>query len=305
MYIPGSKKQNFLTNNDLSIWYDQIFLPSLKEINCPIDILHHYPPTFKAYYLKSKKDNGTCFNSPYPLPQIYLSSLSNTINTKINSTPHLSKFQNYFYHIYSKNIKLYTKFNNLIDIYDIPLSFIYSNFSLINTSWKENAKIDLGIEFIPNDISSFNSIYWSRNSVINLLQGIGVTFSTNISTSRIDHWAHTYDISGAAGEAKTTGYQNGIYYAQAYHIEKEPFSSLTATLLAKLNENDAIRYPQKIQEACNSSISILNEITNTNYGARLEYRIKFENIHQITNIIIHKLSKFLETNSFYIIPTDL
>src|SRR6185437_6179427 len=60
--------------------------------------------------------------------------------------------------------------------------------------WKNNTKIDFGIEFVSNNITPPESVYWARNSAINLLAGLGINFTTNVSASRIDNWLHTYDI---------------------------------------------------------------------------------------------------------------
>ncbi|CAG8517764.1 2941_t:CDS:2, partial [Dentiscutata heterogama] len=110
--------------------------------------------------------------------------------------------------------------------------------------------------------------YMARNLAINLLKKIGTTFTTNTSKSRIDNWLYTYNICSAAGEAKQIGIKNYIYYAQAYYIEKEAFLSLLPTLIAKLNKNDAKKYPSRVNKACSASIDILKEIVDTNFGSR-------------------------------------
>ncbi|CAG8621360.1 11258_t:CDS:2, partial [Scutellospora calospora] len=116
---------------------------------------------------------------------------------------------------------------------------------------------------------------------------------------------HTYDIAGAASEAKEPGIQNKIYYTQAYHIEKEAFSASKSILLEELNENDAIYNSSKINKTCKNSIIILNKIINTHFGARLEYRIGFDITNQFYNIVQDKLHNYLTINPFYIISTHL
>jgi hypothetical protein len=76
----------------------------------------------------------------------------------INLNTNLFQFQYFFFHIYSKNIKLYTKFLNHSDL-ETSLNFILKHFLSLNTSWKNTAKINFVIKFIPNNLSSFNSIY--------------------------------------------------------------------------------------------------------------------------------------------------
>ncbi|CAG8607018.1 9194_t:CDS:2, partial [Gigaspora rosea] len=271
MYRVGSKKRNYLTDATLSIWYDQIFLPALKD-SCQLDVVHHYPFCFDAYLFKAKKDSGYYFHYPY----------------------------DYFFHIYSKNTKLYTKFQNILGLHD-ALNFIYSHFSLTNDSWKNNTQIDFGIEFVSNNITPPESVYWARNSAINLLAGLGINFTTNVSASRIDNWLHTYDICGAIGEAKQAAIQNSIYYAQAYHIEKKAFSTSTSMLLAELTENTILKYSKKVNKACENLIQILNNINDTNFGARLEYRIEVikqyvgnsakDNPHNVGTLEIYKIIK--------------
>ena len=308
MYRVGSKKRNYLTNATLSIWYDQIFLPALKD-SCQLDVVHHYPSCFDAYLFKAKKDSGYYFHYPYGHPyglaQTHLSTLTTAIHSKINSNnPNFTKFHDYFFHIYSKNTKLYTKFQNILGLHD-ALNFIYSHFSLTNNSWKNNTKIDFGIEFVSNNITPPESVYWARNSAINLLAGLGINFTTNVSASRIDNWLHTYDICGAIGEAKQAAIQNSIYYAQAYHIEKEAFSTSTSMLLAELTENTILKYPKKVNKACENLIQILNNINVTNFGARLEYRIGLPIINTFYSQVEVKIRPFLNTNPFYLIPTQL
>ncbi|CAG8767849.1 24501_t:CDS:2 [Cetraspora pellucida] len=99
-----------------------------------------------------------------------------------------------------------------------------------------NNEIISNFDFDNKTISNFDNKTIS-NFDTNI---IGITFSTDTTTSRIDNWAHIYDICDVADEVKITEYQNEIYYAQTYHIEKEAFLSLTATLLTKLTEDDAI-----------------------------------------------------------------
>src|SRR6185437_6019425 len=171
--------------------------------------------------------------------------------------------------------------------------------------WKNNTKIDFGIEFVSNNITPPESVYWARNSAINLLAGLGINFTTNVSASRIDNWLHTYDICGAIGEAKQAAIQNSIYYAQAYHIEKEAFSTSTSMLLAELTENTILKYPKKVNKACENLIQILNNINVTNFGARLEYRIGLPIINTFYSQVEVKNRPFLNTNPFYLIPTQL
>ncbi|CAG8771586.1 25499_t:CDS:2, partial [Dentiscutata erythropus] len=262
---------------DCEIWYDKIFLPALKIINCPNDILQHYPASFKSYRLKSK--SKTQIFSSYPLHQTYLSNLTNAINNIIDSTPNLLKYKNFFFHIYSKNLKLFTKFSNNSELQK-SLDFIFKNFSMNpNSDWQNSIKLDFGIEFISPDTTSFNSIYWKRNTVINLLYGIGVTFLTNLTNSRINNWAYTYDIS-------------------------EVFTSSIQTLLADLNETDAVYNFEKVQNACTNSFDLFNENINMNYGARLEYRISYSILNNFLTILLNKLPNFLNSNPFYIIPTQ-
>ncbi|CAG8838906.1 30300_t:CDS:2, partial [Gigaspora margarita] len=300
-------KKTFLTNENLAIWYDEIFFPSLKDQqHSTLDIIHHYPPTFKAYKLKSKKDSGYFFHHPYGLSPAILINLTNSMRLKIRSNNNLSRFDNFFFHIYAKNLKLYTKFDpsNNVESY-LALNFFNLYFSSPNNNWKQEAKIDVGIEFVSKDLTTPTSIYWARNSATDLLSAIGTTFTTNVSRSRVDNWLHTYDIAGAAGEAKEPGLQNKIFYAQAYHVEKEAFSASKSTLLEELNEKDAKNNSSKVNKACKAAISIFNEIINTYYGARLEYRIGFDITNQVLTIIQLKLDGFLNTNPFYIIPTHL
>ncbi|CAG8845238.1 24089_t:CDS:2, partial [Gigaspora margarita] len=248
MYTFGSRKKTFLTDENLANWYDDIFFPSIiSQQDSTPDIIHHYPSTFKAYKLKSKKDSGYFFHHPYGLSPTILINLTNSMRSKIN----------------------------------------------------------IGIEFVSNDLITPNSIYWSRNSATDLLSATGTTFTTNVSRSRIDNWLHTYDIAGAAGEAKEPGIQNKIFYTQAYHVEKEAFSASKSTLLQELNEKDAKNNSLKVNKACKATIIILNEIINTRFGARLEYRIGFDITKQVLTIIQLKLNSFLDTNPFYIIPTHL
>ncbi|CAG8745727.1 15069_t:CDS:2 [Gigaspora margarita] len=108
-------------------------------------------------------------------------------------------------------------------------------------------------------------------------------------TRIVDNWLHTYNIARAAGEAKEPGLQNKIFYAQAYHVEKEAFSASKSTLLEELNEKDAKNNSSKVNKACKAAISIFNEIINTYYGARLEYRIGFDITNQVLTIIQLKL----------------
>ncbi|CAG8765151.1 26013_t:CDS:2 [Gigaspora rosea] len=105
-------------------------------------------------------------------------------------------------------------------------------------------------------------------------------------SSRIDNWLHTYDICGAIGEAKQAATQNSIYYAQAYYIEKEAFSTPTSTLLAELTENTILKYSKK-------------------FGAILEYRIGLPIITTFYSQVELKIFPFLNTNPFYLIPTQL
>ncbi|CAG8721103.1 2643_t:CDS:2 [Gigaspora margarita] len=159
-----------------------------------------------------------------------------------------------------------------------PLNFtIYQNSdeeTIIDNSWKGNAKIDFGIEFVSTNTTPPKSVYWARNSAINLLAGLGINFTTNVFASRIDNWLHTYDICSAIGEAKEVATQNFIYYAQIYHIEKEAFSTPTSILLAKLTKTDVLKFSKKVNKASENLIQILNTIIDTNFGARLEYRIE-------------------------------
>ncbi|RIB19760.1 hypothetical protein C2G38_2244978 [Gigaspora rosea] len=124
-------------------------------------------------------------------------------------------------------------------------------------------------------------------------------------SSRIDNWLHTYDICGAIGEAKQAATQNSIYYAQAYYIEKEAFSTPTSTLLAELTENTILKYSKKVNKACENLIQILNNINDTNFGARLEYRIGLPIITTFYSQVELKIFPFLNTNPFYLIPTQL
>ncbi|CAG8753368.1 3498_t:CDS:2, partial [Gigaspora rosea] len=170
MYTFGSRKKTFLTDENLASWYDDIFFPSLiSQQHSTPDIIHHYPSTFKAYKLKSKKDSGYFFHHAYGLSPAILMNITNSMRSKISSNINLSKFDNFFFHIYAKNLKLYTKFD----------------------------------------------------------------------PSNIDNWLYTYDIAGAAGEAKEPGLQNKIFYTQAYHVEKEAFSASKSTLLEELKVKDA------------------------------------------------------------------
>ncbi|CAG8521977.1 18506_t:CDS:2 [Dentiscutata erythropus] len=303
-YTDGSRN-SFLQNEVLAIWYDEIFIPSLKEIHCPLDILHHYPSTFRAYCLKSKNDSGYYNHSSYSLPNSFLFPLTETMRAKIRSNDNLKQFEHFFYHIYAKNLKLDTKFYEFKEINE-AISFIDNNFDTTNNiSWKNAAKIDFGIEFMPTGYNQPNSVYWARNSAINLLKGLGTIFTTNTTLSRIDNFLHTYELAGGSGEAKEIGKRNHIYYAQVYNVEKEAFSAATTTLLKKLNENNAIKHPTKINKVCEASIEILNEIVNTNFGARAEYRIIYENLVPFVAKLENRVYNFLYSKPFYIIPTKL
>jgi len=110
MYTFGSRKKTFLTDENLASWYDDIFFPSLiSQQHSTPDIIHHYPSTFKAYKLKSKKDSGYFFHHAYGLSPAILMNITNSMRSKISSNINLSKFDNFFFHIYAKNLKLYTK----------------------------------------------------------------------------------------------------------------------------------------------------------------------------------------------------
>ncbi|CAG8601651.1 1089_t:CDS:2 [Dentiscutata heterogama] len=225
----------------------------------------------------------------------------NIINTPIQFFPFANKMWNLKHHnheycdvIDQNNIKKKDKMIN------IP----HMQFAQFGDCNKNSVKLDFGIEFISSNTTSFNSIYWKRNTVINLLYGIGVTFSTNITRSRIDNWAHTYDICGAVGEAKQRGIRHNIFYAQAYHIEKEVFTSSIPTLLSDLNERDAVFNSEKVQNACDNLIEIFKENFNMNYGARLEYRIGYSILDYFFTILLNRLPTFFNSNPFYIIPTE-
>ncbi|CAG8768571.1 125_t:CDS:2, partial [Gigaspora rosea] len=138
------------------------------------------------------------------------------------------------------------------------------------------SKLDFVIEFVSKDLITPNSIFWARNSATDLLSATETTFTTNFSRLRIDNWHHTYDIAGTAGEAKEPGLQNKIFYTQAYHVEKEAFSASTSTLLKELKEKDAKNNSLKVNKACKAAIIIFNEIINTHFGAKLEFRIGFD-----------------------------
>ncbi|CAG8477519.1 9182_t:CDS:2 [Dentiscutata heterogama] len=304
------KRNSFLVNNMFELWYDEIFYPALIQI-CSKDILHHIPTSFQSHYNLSKKiTQNTYIYDSYSLDNEYLQNLvdimRNNIRNNISKNPQLIVFEDFFFHIYAKNLKLSTKFKN-IDKFKKSLNFITKNFDDSDSTWKNLAKFDLGIEFISTK-NTPTSVYWKRETSINLVKKIGATLAFSSPTSGIFEWTHTYDIAGASGEASKFVQDNcRIFYVQTYHIDKEPLTASQPALFLNLTDYDAVYNSLKIQNTCKNIDQILNNSKSISFGARLEYRLSYQITEQFAKKLIEEndLNIFLQTNPFFIIPTDI
>jgi hypothetical protein len=295
-----SKHNTFISNEILSKWYDNILLPSLKK-TYPSYIIQHFPNSFHIFLTKSK--TNYYIYSPYGLPQKNLSKLTENIIKEIDivSKSHndfdYKQFEDFFFHIFAKNLKNFTSFKYINSCENV-LNDILKYFSFQDNDLKNQIKLDLGMEFMPIDLTEYKSVYWKRDFSLKILNGLN-------SNPRIDNWALTYDICGTVGETKDKILKNYLFYTQTYHSDKEILSASIPTLLNALDKNDAIYNSSKIQKACTETINILNNIIPTNYSARLEYRLSYQIFYESLNIIDNKRFYFLQAKPFYLIPTLL
>ncbi|CAG8798588.1 11986_t:CDS:2, partial [Dentiscutata erythropus] len=78
----------------------------------------------------------------------------------------------------------------------------------------------------------------------------------------------------------------------------------TYDLAGGSDDINAVFNPSKILNACKTTIQILDNHKNISFGARLEYRISYKNTKPFAKNLI-EIPLFLQTNPFYIIPTEI
>ncbi|CAG8762066.1 21403_t:CDS:1, partial [Dentiscutata erythropus] len=149
-------------------------------------------------------------------------------------------------------------------------------------------KFDLRIEFNSTNLPS-TLVFWNRKTSIDFIKKISKSLN-------IYEWMHIYDLAGGSGEASNTIQDKyEIFYIQTYTLDKQPITASQPTLFQKLSGINVVFNSSKILDTCKTTIQILDNYKNISFGARLEYRISYNNTESFAKNLIERndISLFL------------
>jgi hypothetical protein len=207
------------------------------------------------------------------------------MKTIVATNKNLERFQGFFFHCYSKNLKLLSKEMN-INYEDINNFLCQVGYKL---KGNDEVYVDVGIEIF--DFRSPNVLIWD---ICKLKKFFAVNALSTVK--REDIFCHMRGYGGYAAETSITSKaQQKLIYAQAYLCEKEPLYGFN---VGKSHYNFNLT-----DQELNEKSMILNDSFYRaklhSYGVRIEFRLAFTSWNDYVSVV-PCLYKYFHENDYFV-----
>lgn len=275
--IPSSRYLNYLSRKEMELWWNQIVYPALEEtFDFQCNKLSQIPQTYDLAEQLSRSKDGTYRLKSYPvqhefLPKLvkFLRHFANNESLTFGDGYH---FQDFFFHIFLKNVKENTAVTESSTGRCSMERFFSEWCPLIPSSINyENLFLDVGIDAWKEN--TFDGVPYTILWDCNRLQSAFKKASG--SKGEIDRWCTTSVVGGIHGEpSNKMKAETQCVYFQAYHREKNmTYDKNGTTFLSEVTPFEAVNYNAQYISALQKVQNALRAGSHNNWSCRLEWRV--------------------------------
>lgn len=274
----NGRNVNIVSAVNLERFYDECVLPALQKI-VPNDVFCHYPLKYSILSKVCTSERGTFTFPGYFIKNEYIQDFVACMRSIIKENSALKEYEDFFFHLYAKNLKLLTKTDCLttakISNYLIDLGFIDPS----------KVIVDIGIEIVPLKTKlncQYETLLWNIESLQQSIVASGFK-----KLVRIDSCCLFKNIGGISAES-TASFKltSGLHHFQAYLCEKE---SLYGFQLGKRNSTYFNIAKEKYMVKYGSMMEAFERAKLQTFGVRLEFRVDL----LMASALIHECNVFL------------
>jgi hypothetical protein len=259
---PGKTRWiNICTAETYRIFYDSIARPALQCILSP-QMMCHFPLTYKEEFEKGQADIGKMAFAGYKIDGCVVARWVEEMRKIIQADGDLKSFDNFFFLIYMKDMKLTLSSGLHEDVYK-AFSTKYPLFEVESDNKK--MLFDIGFELMAG---VGQTLLWDLKALKQYLKDLGgKTFSS-------DHWCFSDQAGGMTCEykSKLIG-ELQMLYIQAYLLEKEPtYPKANLKGGPKYSFQNAVNNPESYQAGCDLLTRTWENMGVESWGLRIEFR---------------------------------
>jgi hypothetical protein len=261
-------------------WYDGVLWPSLKRV-LPVNELIHWPSSYDDARERSTIQ-GTFSFQWYWLQEAHVRGLSREVSRRVAALGTEGKvFDNRFYHIYCRGVKLRSMSNEGMELREGELATkLFYGVDVSRLRDSSEFLVDIGFECTPRvgiDAET-TTMVWARER----LGDIMVQFMPNPTQVRIDEFCSMSRACGVAAEAaenKSKG-RFGVVYIQAYMNNKAPlYGRVSGSESVRFSKGMTLQLAFEGGEEYGKRIELieagLKRSANRGWSARLEVRLPY------------------------------
>jgi hypothetical protein len=285
---------NIVKEEQIKTFYNNIVIPSLREA-VPKEYNQHYSLTYEQAMAKARNMNGSFSFLSKALSKKYHKRFFALVKEKsIND----SAIKGVLFHLHAKAMKLLTK--QVVE--NSPADLLRRKYTILD--WDnmqlENLFIDFGVEYFSSGTKE--TLIWNMEFVKHIFQHRLKTRKPNLH-----HWCQFANSGGANSHQLTQNSDfDNLLYVQMYMNEKEIFYTFGKRSVFDFSPYDImVNNSSKIKPCLTYFLKTLNaaKSRDTNYSARIEYRIPFSELRtdyeRYYNLLDHEQSRM------YILPNEL
>jgi hypothetical protein len=224
------KGEPYLTHAEQEVWFDQVIIPSMKEV-VESDILQHWPRSWSEAHNKAKVVNEIQLDGQYApiryeatVPPRDVQRLWQAICDRISRARRdsgIEVFRNPFLLVSGHNLKVQYRSSKRTSVQQQFLQDLEDLFDMEEDCW-----IDLGIEVTP--ILGTNEVYLLKSGCFDEWQRQFADYdSTNGVNGQIFNWFLTRD-AGSTRVMMSSKHQlqrQGLSYVKYYNLHKDIFAA--------------------------------------------------------------------------------
>ena len=284
---------NYLKEEILARFYDEVVIPAMHAAT-PRYISQHYALTYEQAKVRARNLNGSYSYESKLLERAYV---ENFFDQVLLYSSCIDEFEDIFFHIHAKGIKLITKTADEFH----ALELLEESFGFIN--WREIPQdslfVDLGVEY--HSVTAGTTCVWSGTFAKSFLRNTVKTYKPEFHP-----YLQMITIGGASScHMKRNCAIPGLVYVQLYMNDKEVFYNFRKKGIFDFTPQHLINGNNAFKLSLENFQNILEQtkLPSASYSARVEYRLPIQDLIENRTYIVELTDQSSER--MYLIPTVL
>jgi hypothetical protein len=285
----NSKWVNWMTRSQYESFYDNAVHPALVY-SVGADAMDKYPASYRTAESNARNSKGNFSYIARLIPHEILHKFFAQLRHIIDSGDGTIDFQEYFFHVHAKDLKLVMRSSVRDPI--VALNETYKSFN-----WQKFDRtefwLDIGAEFRSKRPGM--TLLWSGYFVQRYLKSLGLVQLQN------HPWCQSTTVAGGSGRGKPG---SSVLFCQLYHGEKNLFYTYEDGGGVKaFSAMDVADNSSRFNHAMQDFEKSLNYAANNSYPVRMEWTLKYHDYTSAIDSIFASHHAILPHQPLYTIPT--